>query len=150
VLSACTLFLSLQAYVTTPFWLSSGCTHVCLLPLQELCAALKGSSSLRSLELPRNCIGDVGAGALADLVAASPQLATLLLGYNHIGDQGAVALAKVRGGRTGGHKQQSIWWWQLQVAQPSACSQLAVPCWVLHLAHATRCMVVADDGPAVT
>jgi len=79
---------------------------VCLLPLQELCAALKGSSSLRSLELPRNCIGDVGAGALADLVAASPQLATLLLGYNHIGDLGAVALAKVGEGWQGGHSSR--------------------------------------------
>jgi Ran GTPase-activating protein (RanGAP) involved in mRNA processing and transport len=58
--------------------------------------AIQTGKSVRTLDLRRNCIGDEGAVALAELLKSNHKLHALQLAHNQIRDKGAQALAKVR------------------------------------------------------
>jgi hypothetical protein len=58
-----------------------------------LAEALRTNTSLTTLELYNNQIGDAGAVALAEALRTNTSLTTLNLSGNQIGDAGAVALA---------------------------------------------------------
>jgi Ran GTPase-activating protein (RanGAP) involved in mRNA processing and transport len=59
----------------------------------RLVAALQDNTRVRSLMLGTDAIGDVGAGAVARLVAGNAHLQVLYLGCNNIGPEGARELA---------------------------------------------------------
>ncbi|KAG0196550.1 hypothetical protein BGX28_009996, partial [Mortierella sp. GBA30] len=59
-----------------------------------LSEALKTNSTLTTLHLKRNSIGDNGAVALSEALNTNSTVTTLNLSYNSIGDNGAVALSE--------------------------------------------------------
>ncbi|KAG0077399.1 hypothetical protein BGZ93_003712, partial [Podila epicladia] len=61
---------------------------------QALSEALKANSSLATLDLRDNEIGSNGAQALSEALKANSTMTTLKLGNNEIGDNGALALSE--------------------------------------------------------
>ena len=60
----------------------------------SLAQALRVNTSLSSLDLRSNSIGDEGANSLAEALIVNTSLSSLDLGYNSIGDEGANSLAQ--------------------------------------------------------
>ena len=56
--------------------------------------ALKMNRTLQTLNLHENGVGDKGAMAMAEMLKINPALQSLHLGYNRIGDVGAAAIAE--------------------------------------------------------
>ena len=61
----------------------------------QIASALRGDTSLQSLDIGGNNIGPQGITAVAEALRGNENLATLELGYNPIGEAGAKALASV-------------------------------------------------------
>ncbi len=61
----------------------------------QIASALRGDTSLQSLDIGGNNIGPEGITALAEALKGNENLTTLELGYNPIGEAGAKALAAV-------------------------------------------------------
>jgi NLR family CARD domain-containing protein 3 len=62
---------------------------------QQLADALKGNSSLTSLDMGGNNIGPEGITVVLNALRGNDTLETLELSYNPIGDKGAKALSDV-------------------------------------------------------
>ena len=71
---------------------------------EALAKALPACTSLHSLWLQGNKIGDTGAEALAKVLPACASLRDLYLGDNNIGDTGKAAVKKAQGSCL------SVWW----------------------------------------
>ena len=61
----------------------------------QIASALRGDTSLQSLDIGGNNIGAQGITAVAEALRGNENLATLELGYNPISEAGAKALASV-------------------------------------------------------
>ena len=61
----------------------------------QIASALRGDTSLQSLDIGGNNIGPQGITAVAEALRGNENLTTLELGYNPIGEAGAKALASV-------------------------------------------------------
>ncbi len=74
---------------------------VSILPAPSICAWLsltcRCCRSLTSLDLPHNNIGDKGALALAQVLAATTTITQVDLSHNNIGEAGMAAITEVRG-----------------------------------------------------
>ena len=64
------------------------------LSLSTLCLALRVNTSLTSLDLSQNSIGDEGASYLFEALRVNTSLTSLNLGCNYIGDEGASSLSE--------------------------------------------------------
>ena len=63
--------------------------------LSTLCLALRVNTSLTSLDLSRNAIGDEGASSLSEALKVNTSLTSLCLFYDYISDEGASSLSEV-------------------------------------------------------
>ena len=63
--------------------------------VSQIASALRGDTSLQSLDIGGNNIGPQGITAVAEALRGNENLTTLELGYNPIGEAGAKALASV-------------------------------------------------------
>lgn len=55
-------------------------------------ALAEPSVALVKLDMSWNCIGNEGAGSIAEAIICNRVLATILLGYNRIGDAGGILM----------------------------------------------------------
>ena len=68
--------------------------------LSTLFLALRVNTSLTTLDLFANCIGDEGANSLSDALRVNASLTSLKLDFNSIGDEGANSLSEALGVNT--------------------------------------------------